>query len=255
MHVGDYVNYPVYYDNVATCCNNYTEEDIPADEYKGWRVLSIEGTGDSQYIRLISAGLPLNYYHSENSATSVKNLTINFFNTPINSNLTKNSFYKCGFKNAPNGTLVTTIASVKELFDNPYTAKYSIGESATYTDSTLNQTFTNSNVAKQPKVQSMTKEDLDAVFGESVSSETRLVYYDLLAIPCKDITSDYATTCLASAYNANHLWNVYISGEAYYDDYENAGGVRCVVSLTPSVKYSLSNDNQSTDAVKTWNIE
>ena len=263
MHVGDYVNYPVYYTNVATSVLTNSESLYPVGTYTGWRVLSIEGTGDSQYIKLVSAGVPLNYYHgydsSNNSAAlSVENLTTKFFNIPINSTLTKYNFYKSGFKTALDGTAVTSISDVMELFNNIYTAKYKEGESAIYIDNYLNQTFTNSNVVGQPKVQSITKEDLDLVMGLTTANGTNIVRLDnLFAIPCEDQTtySKYAQTFLASACNNAQLWRIVNSGTTYNRGSSVTNGIRCTVLLTANVKYSLANGSNSTDTVKIWDIE
>lgn len=172
LNVGDYIsNYPVQYDNVGTwvdSSNGTIKGNIPQDKYKGWRILSIEGEGDNAYVKLVSAGVPLNYYHYDTSATSVENLTTKFFNTSIESSITRYKFYKCGFKTA-SGTEITDINSLKGLFTNEFTATYASGESATYTDSTLGSTFTNADVVGNPKVQAMTKADLDKVWGSSIS--------------------------------------------------------------------------------------
>lgn len=169
LHVGDYIsNYPVQYDNVGTSSFGGIKGNIPQDKYKAWRILSIEGEGDNAYVKLVSAGVPLNYYHYNTSATSVENLTTKFFNTSIESSGTEYKFYNCGFKTA-SGTEITDMNSLKGLFTNEFTAIYASGESATYTDSTLGSTFTNADVVGNPKVQAMTKADLDKVWGSSTS--------------------------------------------------------------------------------------
>ena len=262
MHVGDYVNYPVYYDNVST---GEMDDCFPVDTYLGWRVLSIEGTGDNAYIRLVSAGVPLNYYHGSVAATTVENLTTKFFNIPIDST-SRYTFRDCGFKTAQNGTKVTSISDVMGLFNNSYTAKYSTGENATYTDGALNQTFTNSNVAGQPKVQSITKADFDKAFGTSVEWNSNVSTNDLLAIPCKSPNeSSYAGTWMAYShpfwddwaedYDYSEVLTVYHGNGEVWSLSGFQSGVRCVVTLTSNVKYSLAEGSNSTDALKTWNIE
>ena len=55
VEIGDYVNYPVYYDNV----NGST--------LKGWRVISknidLDGNPSPGTVNLVSAGVPLTYYY------------------------------------------------------------------------------------------------------------------------------------------------------------------------------------------------
>lgn len=77
VEVGDYVNYPVYYANANTSCT-----------YKGWRVISknvdIDGNASAGTVNLVSAGVPLTYYHpGSNSDTSVTNLAVNFLTTQL----------------------------------------------------------------------------------------------------------------------------------------------------------------------------
>ena len=56
MHIGDYVNFGVDYDNLYT--NNDGDADKPDDIYAGkWRVLYIT----SEKIKLVSAGVPIRY--------------------------------------------------------------------------------------------------------------------------------------------------------------------------------------------------
>jgi uncharacterized protein YjdB len=74
LKIGDYVNYPVEYTNVATWYDSSTgaeKGNYPRDEFTGWRVLSKEtdDQGNILYIKLISAGVPLSYYHYDNSDT------------------------------------------------------------------------------------------------------------------------------------------------------------------------------------------
>ena len=126
LGVGSYVNYSVDYDNVATYNGTY----IPKDEYAGkWRILDLgahnsDGTygTDENPVRIVSAGVPLSYFHYDNGSTSVTNLTTGFFSTPINTETeTIYNYYKCGFKNG--STVLTNINDVKNLFNNNLTAK------------------------------------------------------------------------------------------------------------------------------------
>lgn len=189
LKVGDYISYPVQYTNVGTWVNKSTGEIkgcYPADSYVGWRVLSIEGEGTNSYIRLVSAGVPLNYYHDTKSTTTITNLTTSFFNTPINSTVTKYNFYSCGFKDA-SGKAVTTINEVKTLFSNKYTQ--------------MEET--------NPKVQSIAKEDIDAVWGSIIEDGETVTSNDLIAIPCKEPEdSEYAMIWLASTRDDGGVWCV-----------------------------------------------
>ena len=241
LGVGSYVNYSVDYDNVAS----YNETYIPKDEFAGkWRILDLgahnsDGTygTEEKPVRIVSAGVPLSYYHYNNSSTSVTNLTTGFFSTPINTETKTNyNYYKCGFKNG--STALTNINDVKNLFNNNLTAKN--GET--------------------PKVQAMTKADLDKVYDPTETSTTSSGTYvkdakfdNMLAIPSKDQSGYYAIYWLASAYSSNNLWYVNNGGYVNYN-YSNAYGVRPVVSLVSNISITKgtngawnlsSNNNQN----------
>lgn len=189
LTVGDYVNYPVYYDNVGTT-NNGTG-NIPKDEYNGWRILSIDTTNET--VRLVSAGVPLNYTHASNKTKSVENLTIKFFSTPItSSSVTNDNFSNCGFKTTENGTMITDINALKSLYTNRFTAVY--GDDEKYLDDGETYTYIKGN----PKVQAITKDDLSLILGNAARPGTDVWHIDLLAVPCKDNASEYAPYWLGS---------------------------------------------------------
>ena len=222
LGVGAYVNYSVDYENVATTGSGTC---IPKDEFAGkWRILDLgANNSDGTYgteenpVRIVSAGVPLSYYHRETSSTSITNLTTGFFSTLINTETkTSYNYYRCGFKNG--STALTNINDVKNLFNNNITAKN--GET--------------------PKVQAMTKEDFDKVYdptGETTTTANTYVndakFDNMLAIPCKD-QSVYSFYYLASAYLSNHLWGVNSNGNTYYFYYVPYG-VRPVVTLVPNI--------------------
>ena len=221
LKVGDYVNYPVYYNNVGTwvdTSNGQVKGNYPRDEYTGWRILSVDTTNNE--VKLVSAGVPMSYYHGNDSSTSVTNLTTNFFSTPINSTVTQNNFYQCGFKEAQDSaTTISNIANLRTLFANSFTQ-------------------VNGEI---PKVQVMTKDELDAAKTDVNSSDYKSS--DLLAIPCKgNESSEYAQTWLASAYNDYYLWNVDYGGDVYRSS-SNVRGARPVVSLKSGIKFA-ENENK-----------
>ena len=123
VQIGDYVDYPVDYENVYTYKNGTQSKST----YTGWRVMNISG----DEVSLISAGTPLLYYHGNNSAQSVKNLTTNFLS---------GDKYSGGEYTYDNIGLKGTVLS--NIFGNEYTKE----------------------------VSSMTKNDLDTLVGEESSS-------------------------------------------------------------------------------------
>ncbi len=243
LSVGDYIsNYPVYYDNVnATSGIDLT----PQEKYNGWRVLST----NNGIVKLISAGIPLNFTSritGSNVYNYSKNLTINFFDNEITyPQQSDYQFYQSGFKTGINGTAVSNITALKELFNNSYTQKYQDGESATYTDTVANKNYSNSNVINYPKVQSLTLE------------EAREIPDSLLKIDSND-NSLYAPFWLASVWEDDE-------GEYYLSCIVESGiisavgtagycqGVRVVVTLKSDLKFIESKDkiNDTT----TWKLK
>ena len=218
VKVGDKVNYPVNYSNVATNSDGGYLVST-SSTYTGWRVLSIDGTGDDKYVRLVTAGIPMTYVHPSTTTsgpTSVTALTTNFFSTAINSTSTNFKFRRCGFKNASN-TTITTISALKTLFTNNYTQLTSAGV---------------------PKVQAMTKADVDKVWGSTTVNGQYLTSNNLLAIPSQ--TSGYYAAYHLATYTTydsdglDYLWNMRYAGGIVFTDDEH--GIRPVVTLKSTVE-------------------
>jgi len=190
VSIGDYVNYPVYYDNISNT------------SYNGWRVISkdidLDGNQSIGTVNLISAGIPLSYYHSSNSSTSETALITNFLTTKYDPSAGF-SYRKTGF--SPYSTLT-------ETFTNKYTE--------------MNGTA--------PKVRSMVKEDILRVTGDETFSNT----ISLTKAEYQNLFHVGQYYWLASAYNTDRLWYVYSNGNIGSDNIEL--GVRPVVSLKSTVK-------------------
>lgn len=186
--------------------------------------------GDDKYVRLISAGVPLSYRHPSTTsntsagATSVTNLTTGFFNTGITTTATDWKYHLCGFKNS-SGASITSITALRDLFAaNEHTQV----------------------VSGVPKVQSMTKKDLDKAWRALSGSTTDtgnttsvIESSNLLAIPTTD--SAYAVYYLAEVAYNYYLWCVYTEGAVVYTYYER--GVRPVVSLKALVETTGKNSS------------
>lgn len=244
LKVGDYVNYPVYYDNISV--QSSTDSSVswtPKDEYNGWRILSIDQERNT--VRLISAGIPLSYYHKDASEVSLYNLTINFFSTPIASSIYYD-FDSCGFKTSQNGTKLTNMNDVKTLFTNEFTQNY--GEGETYTSNGNTYTYT----AGNPKVQSMTKSDADMIWGSEIPDGTNISGNDLLLNSCKNHPSLVVPVWTAKA---NGIGIYAISENACLIDNACFGivGVRPVVTLKSNVKFTKASSNINN--TQTWDIE
>jgi len=199
VNIGDYVDYPVVYDNVVT----YTSASGTSyvSPYEGWRVIGKEAEGT---VNLVSAGCPLSFYNWTNQANSIPALTTNFLTTPF-SGSDKATYRKTGF---------TPYLTLTETFTNKYTQ----------TDSSTGL----------PKVRSMVQEDVFKVTGY-----TEILSGYEMGLNDKKYTNLFHNKgCywLASPYpaNANNLWNVDNIGGVYVSNREF--GVRPVVSLKSTVR-------------------
>ena len=231
VKVGDYVNYPVYYDNVYTDDTNYKST------YKGWRVISkdvdIDGNEAVGTVNLVSAGVPLTYYN-HSASTSVENLAIKFLTTAFHAS-DDNTFGKTGFN--PYQTLT-------QIFTNKYTATYANDTSVTYPTYSSN-TVTGTKLAGTLKVRAMTLKDIQTATGlSSISNRTYLT--DAMYQQLYHVGAHY---WLASASSASRLWRVYHDGRVDDSDYYYEYGVRPVVSLKSDIKTA------GTDMIGAWNIE
>lgn len=231
VKVGDYVNYPVYYDNV---------EGIT---YKGWRVISkdvdIDGNEAVGTVNLVSAGVPLTYYHVRGSRTSVENLAIKFLTTPFHAS-NSYAYRKTGFN--PYQTLT-------QIFTNKYTDTYANDTSVTYPTYSTN-TVTGSKTAGTLKVRAMTKEDIMRITENTTFSNS--IAIDLSNAKYQNLFKIDAYYWLASASNDKGLWYVHSYGNVdntNNDYYFNECGVRPVVSLKSDIK------SNGTDMIGAWNIE
>lgn len=224
VKVGDYVNYPVYYDNI----NEST--------YKGWRVISkdvdIDGNESIGTVNLVSAGVPLTYYHLGDSTTSVKNLAIKFLTTPFHAS-NSHTYRKTGFN--PYQTLT-------QIFTNKYTDTYANDTSVTYPTYSSN-TVTGTKPAGTLKVRAMTLKDIQTATGlSSISGGT-----DLNDVMYQQLYQVRGVYWLASASGAGYLWSVEDSGSVVISYHEQ--GVRPVVSLKSDIK------SNGTDMIGAWDIE
>ena len=228
VKVGDYVNYPVYYDNV------YTRDTDYKSTYKGWRVISkdvdIDGNEAVGTVNLVSAGVPLTYYHGSYSTASVENLAIKFLTTPFHAS-NSYSYRKTGFN--PYQTLT-------QIFTNKYTATYANDTSVTYPTYSSN-TVTGIKSAGTLKVRAMTQDDIKLITGGSTSSLSDASYQELFKIG--------AYYWLASAPRTDDLLYVSNGGGMNYNGHIIEYGVRPVVSLKSDIKTA------GTDMIGAWNIE
>ena len=188
--IGDYVKLPIAYD------------DVNGNSYNGWRVISkdvdLDGNDSPGTVNLVTAGIPLTFYHHDVTSTSIMALTDNFLNTDFSE--TENYTYrKNGF--SPNKTLT-------QVFSNKYIA-------------TKNDGIT-------PAVRAMKAEDIYEVTNlTNMSAEHNMELNNSKYDNLFSIGSNY---WIASQKDENNLWSV--NGNGYVEGKNsNEFGVRVVVSL------------------------
>lgn len=221
MHIGDYVDYKVNYDNLFTGSSGGTGSYKPDDFYAGkWRVLSVEG----DLVKIVSAGVPLTYtYTNSDLATNYTKLTSGFFSTSFG---TADLTYKeHGFKSSSGTTIGNDISEIKALFKNAKGTKIE---------------------NEIPVVSALTLEDVDRLSGQTGVYDCSSYYTGLLAVPSG---SNYAMTWLPSN-SATFFHCVFNNGMIIGSG--GPLGIRPVVTLDANTKYIFTaTDN---NGVSTWNI-
>ncbi len=198
VKIGDYVDYPIYYENV--------EGSGTLSTITGWRVISkdvdLDGNPSPGTVNLVSGGCPLTYYHVGNAADSVLALTTNFLTTEFDDSVTKQKFVKSGFLGYTN---------LSDVFTNAFTQME----------------------GGVPKVRAMKAEDIFLATG---LTEMKARYEMDLPNPKYEMLFQNGEHYWpASAYNASSLWFVNSNGGVFSNaSYEY--GVRPVVSLKSNVK-------------------
>ena len=200
VEVGDYVNYPVYYDNVISY-SSYKST------YNGWRVISkdidLDGNESIGTVNLVSAGVPMTFQNASGSSSAITALTTNFLTTAF-ATTGSWTYRKTGF--SPYQTLT-------ETFTNKYTATKSDGVT--------------------PQVRAMVQEDIFRVTGHtSMATGTTMKLSDA---KYQNLFANGAYYYLASAYSSSNLWGVSNDGHVYGSSSSEIG-VRPVVSLKSNVK-------------------
>ena len=220
VKVGDYVDYPVSYNNVA-----HESKYMPNEKYSGkWRIMSIDENG----MKIVSAGIPLTYCNGEYSTISAANLTTGFFTTAISD--TGNTYRECGFAG-------TDISQIQELFKNNYTA---LDESGV------------------PKVQAMTKDNVDEVYGSETKSGTYIKEFDLLSIRTNNDETKYTYYWLGQPdWEQGHGGALYMIDASQivnstYGSLEYVFGVRPVVTLVSNIDLSYKGIND--DGITEWHL-
>ena len=80
VDIGSYVDYPVEYTNTIQMDNSFLVGNYN-NEINGWRVLAKNGSGENGTVTLISAGIPLRFYHSATDGSQVIPILNNLYKT------------------------------------------------------------------------------------------------------------------------------------------------------------------------------
>lgn len=196
VEIGDYVNYPVEYENVEVLGNK--------SSLKGWRVISknidLDGNHSEGIVNLVSAGVPLTFWYYLPKATaskSIKALTTDFLLTEFVRPYSRSVGYvKNGFNSS----------KLSEVFSNCYTMVVN-GRRAV-------RTMKMSDYNGHCDILEDKREDLFLIKDEQ--------------------GYDFVPYWLASACRSKYLWYVSLGG--YLDISGNSEyGIRPVVSLSSKV--------------------
>ena len=228
MHIGDYVNYPIYYDNATI--NNASWVGAAQSHYTCWRVIGNDEDGDNKSVMLVTAGVPMSFYlNTYNVIPPNLKSNVKFFQTEINKYGYNNNFKSCGFRNDKTaGTNIDTISDLCNIFNNKYTQK-------------LNDV---------PRVRIFNKNDIINVNGTANSNQFVSTHNMLLNVPSNK-SEDYTPIWLGGG----SRWDLIQTNGYLTSGEENECGIRLVVYLKSNVKYSLSSESHSTDSQKIWNID
>ena len=243
LSIGDYVNYPVKYDNVNTyevgaSQISQSQAYCASNKYANkWRIISIDEQNNT--VKLISAGIPLSYYKKWESDENrvIEDLTKKFTEIEISKKSPNGyQFFESGFKNEQNEAQT----DMKEIFNNE---------------------LTNMNEGKVPDVRSAVFEDFSSLDLEKRNVDGYDSYYvkdelkpeDLIFVPCD--SSKYAIVWLGRFPDGDHdYWDVAVTcSEGYVGSYNaRVTGVRPVVTLKANVKFTPANSD--TNETTTWDI-
>ena len=225
MHIGDYVNFDVDYNNLFT--NNAGDADKPDNIYAGkWRVLYVT----SDKLKIVSAGVPTRF--SVNGSTSSDLMLI----------LSGGLLYSGG----PSGTNcgIMKANEFKDSLGNSVNDRYKV-----------NELFKNANGgAIDGGPMALTRSDMMTSMammgyrGDLVDFE-----YGLLAVPAN---GNYAQLWLGDKWGPKYPNYIDNDGTANVCNDDDKAmetlGIRPTVNLKSTVKYSLKNTDSN--GVSTWDI-
>ena len=215
IKIGDYINYPIYYDNVML-----GDISISNDNNK-WRVLEkVEENGEN-YIKIIPTGVPLNIEY-DSIGKNLKDIWEYpyIFSDPNDTTTGKSySHYikECGFKDLSK-EYMEYVYDLKNLFvNNIYTQK----------DENFN-----------PIVEFLNKKDIENLLQMSITETISIVNNDLLSISTEN---GYANIIIQDN-DTNEVWC--IDAEGNFKTLTDTGiyGLLPVVTLKSDIMFSISDE-------------
>ena len=220
MHIGDYVNFGVDYDNLFT--NNANNDDKPDDSYSGkWRVLNIT----SNKIQIISAGVPARYNHNGSTSSDVELYMNRLFNWG-GSGTNPGFISEVGFKDNLGNRV--SIGSVYSLLS---------GANGGCLDGTI---------------RNLTKTDITSIASGNNGPYLNFKY-GLISVPSGNECAQLWLGDKGGGTYLQYMKNdgtVNICNDSSMNSYEL--GIRPVVTLKSTIKYSLNNINSN--GIATWDI-
>ncbi len=219
IEIGDYINYPVYYDNASL-------GDIAFLNNNRWRVIEkVEENGEN-YVKIIPTGVPLslNYNATGNALSNIWDYPYTFSNPTEYSSFSYKYIEECTFKDSSNNYM-EYLYDLKNLFvNNVYTKK----------DENFN-----------PCVEFLNKKDIESLLQTTITDTVSVADNDLLAIPME---SGYANIIIQDN-DTNEIWCIDTEGNFKALTDTGIYGILPVVTLKSNVMFSKSNEKINNDIV------
>lgn len=252
--IGDYVDIGIDYTNTT----GFTKDSriITDKALTGWRVLSIEGSGITGKVKLVSAGTPLSCYRRDTWNKTIIS-TLNDMYKTLNTNTDSISYFtKTGFKNDSNEPTY----DMTEVFTYKNSIDTASGIHAFGVGSEFNGTNTDGEVETLYKAitgdtKTITELSHNYALGTTVMKSVVQSKGNTWNDKWNDLMSTGQRYCLGgTAYSTYHYWYTDISGYVHAQNL-NSWGVRVVVTLDAGVQISNTNTGDGNSSDKAYTIK
>lgn len=218
INVGDYIDYPVYYDNVTL------GEIAISNNSNRWRVVEKVEDGEN-YIKIIPTGVPLSIKYNSTGKTLSNIWEYPYiFSDPTDSNYSYLYIEESAFKNSSN-SYMENLYDLKNLF--------------------VNNIYTKKDENFEPSIEFLNKKDIENLLQTTITETISITDNDLLSIPME---SGYANIIIQDN-DTNEIWCIDSDGK--FKSLTDTGiyGLLPVITLKSSVMFSKSNEKINNNTV------